>query len=180
MSKDLSKYIHPKHLPANFEIHDLQNMKQDQIIFFFEHIAARQQANSSPDIFQFKTAKVGRKGNKTFDEQPNRNDGDDSEFTDDNDWPIALTDHNANANHNHPHPWQTVSPLHPQFTLTPHYNTDSPINQNGSPNPKSHPGNHPDTNAVLMLIVVPNIITDDLIEPVLLIDGGVVQQILLE
>ena len=70
-----------------------------------------------------------------------------------------------------------MSPLHPQFTLTPHYNTDSLINQNGSPNPKSHPGNNPNTNAVLMLIVVLNLITNDLIDPVLLRDGGVVQQI---
>ena len=99
MSKDLSKYIHLEHLPARFEIHDLQNMKQDQIILFFEHISARQQAYSSLDIFWFKMAKVGRKGNKTFNEQPNRNDGDESEFTDDNDQPIALTNYNANADH---------------------------------------------------------------------------------
>ena len=70
-----------------------------------------------------------------------------------------------------------MSPLCSQLTLTPHYNTDSPINQNGSPNPKFGPGNHPDTNAVLMPSVVPNIITDDLIDPVLLRDGRVVQQI---
>ena len=70
----------------------------------------------------------------------------------------------------------TVSSLHPQFTLTPHYNPESQIHQNGSLNPEFCPGNHPDPNAVQMPIVVPNIITDDLIDPVLLGDGGVAQQ----
>ena len=117
MSKGLSTYIHPDHLPANFEITDPCNMKQEQIILFFEHIAARQQAYSGPDVFQSQTAKVGRKGNKTFYEEANRNPGEDRKSTDDDHQPIVLTTANANVDHNHPQASQGVQFVHPQLTL---------------------------------------------------------------
>ena len=167
MSKDLSTYIHPDHLPDNFEINDSHNIKQEQIILFFEHITARQQAYISLDIFWFKTAKVGRKGSKTFHEEANRNGGENPESTDDNHQPIGLTNANANADHNYPQPLWTVQSDHPQLTLALQHNSASQINQNDSRNSESQPENNADTNAVLMPIVVPNIITDDLIDPVL-------------
>ena len=168
MSKDLSTYIHPDHLPANFEITDPRNMKQEQIILFFKHIAARQQAYSGPDVFRFKTAKVGRKGNKTFHEEANRNPGEDRESTDDDHQPIFLTTANANVDHNHPQASQAVQFVHPQLTLALQHNATSKINWNGSRHPQSNPNRNLGQSA--MLIVVPNIITNNLIDPVLL--GG--------
>jgi hypothetical protein len=64
-----SKYIDPDHLPTNFNMVDPRSMRQEQIILFFEHIAMRQQTFNLPDVFQFKTAKRGRKGSRTMDER---------------------------------------------------------------------------------------------------------------
>lgn len=47
---------------------DPHTMKRGDILAFFEHIAKRQQTFDLPQVFRFKTANVGRKGNKTLDE----------------------------------------------------------------------------------------------------------------
>src|SRR6266567_5410770 len=57
---------------------DPRNMKRDQIISFFDHIAARQQTFDLPEVFRFKTAKKTWKGNKTMDDQDSDSSGADS------------------------------------------------------------------------------------------------------
>jgi hypothetical protein len=46
---------------------DPHTMKRGEILSFFDHIAKRQQTYDLPEVFRFKTAKVGRKGYKTLD-----------------------------------------------------------------------------------------------------------------
>ena len=63
-----SKFIDPEHLPRNFQLLIPRDMRQEQVILFFEHIIARQQTFDLPNVFCFKTATVGRKGDRTLDE----------------------------------------------------------------------------------------------------------------
>ena len=62
LKENPSCYIDPEHLPAHINLANPHSMKREEIVSFFEHIIQRQQILDPPNVFRFKTVKIIRKG----------------------------------------------------------------------------------------------------------------------